>query len=125
MRKLIYILLILLLTSCHTIKNLEKDVIIQRDTVYKELYMRDSIYVKDSVFIKSGNDTVWVEKWHTKYLEKKVHDSIFIYRTDTCYQYREKIVEVKKTPGIMEFGLCAFVILLAILGIIIFIKMRR
>ena len=31
---------------------------------------KDSVLVKDSVFIHSKNDTVWYEKWHTKYIDK-------------------------------------------------------
>ena len=31
---------------------------------------KDSVHVKDSVFIHSIGDTVWYEKWHTKYIDR-------------------------------------------------------
>lgn len=39
---------------------------------------RDSVWLHDSVFVSVKGDTTWVEKWHTKYVEKL--------RIDTMYQ---------------------------------------
>jgi hypothetical protein len=47
-------------------------------TLYKYVYraktdtfiQKDSVHVKDSVFIHSKGDTVWYEKWHTKYVDR-------------------------------------------------------
>jgi hypothetical protein len=43
----------------------------------------DSIYVSDSTHIVERNDTVKIERWHTKYKEIQVHDTIYIATHDT------------------------------------------
>ena len=56
---------------------------IQRDSIYLTQYKRDSIYLHDSVFIRMQSDTLYIEKWHTKYIEKVNTDTLYIERTDT------------------------------------------
>lgn len=56
---------------------------IQRDSIYLTQYKRDSIYLHDSVFIRMKSDTLLIEKWHTKYIEKVNTDTMYIERTDT------------------------------------------
>ena len=53
------------------------------DTLWQNHIMRDSIYLHDSTFIHDKGDTVWVEKWHTKYRDRQVHDTIYKSRTDS------------------------------------------
>ena len=53
------------------------------DTLWQNNIMRDSIYLHDSTFIHYNGDTVWVEKWHTKYRDRQVHDTIYKSRTDS------------------------------------------
>lgn len=56
---------------------------VQRDSIYLTQYKRDSIYLHDSVFIRMKSDTLVVEKWHTKYIEKVNTDTLYIEKTDT------------------------------------------
>ena len=56
------------------------------DTVVKNLTKRDSIYVHDSIEIKQKGDTIWVNRWRTKYVESIKHDSIYVARHDTIPQ---------------------------------------
>ena len=64
-----------------------KEVIVEKvrtDTTYITKHQRDSIWQHDSVYIHEKGDTVWVEKWHTKYRDilqidtfrEFVHDTI-------------------------------------------------
>ena len=96
------------------------------DTVRISHNTRDSIYVHDSTYIKDMGDTVRIEKWHTKYIEKQVHDTIYQSRTDSVpkpYPF-VKVVERELTTnqkGLMILGALA---LMAFIVWIIF-KLKR
>lgn len=74
----------LLMCSCKTIEYVP---VIQHETHHDSIYFtqiqRDSIWQHDSILIKDRGDTVWVEKWHTKYVEKQVHDTTYIAKIDS------------------------------------------
>ena len=56
------------------------------DTLIQTKVVHDSIHVKDSTVITEKGDTVTIEKWHTKYIEKQVHDTTYISKRDTVPQ---------------------------------------
>lgn len=56
---------------------------IYRDSIYLTQYKRDSIYMRDSVFQWLKADTMYIEKWHTKYIERLSTDTLYIERNDT------------------------------------------
>lgn len=68
------------------------------DTLIQTKVQHDSIYINDSTVITEKGDTVLVEKWHTKYVEKQVHDTLYIAKNDTVPQpYPVEVVkEVEK-----------------------------
>lgn len=75
----------LLLCGCTTTRYVpvvEKHV----DTTYITKWQHDSIHVHDSTLVWQKGDTVLVEKWHTKYVEKQVHDTTYISKKDTVPQ---------------------------------------
>lgn len=57
------------------------------DTVLITKHQRDSIYLRDSTHVseKQKGDTVYlsIEKWHTQYKEKIVHDTVYHSRIDS------------------------------------------
>ena len=59
---------------------------VERDSIYLHTHSRDSIWIHDSVTIKEKGDTIRIEKWRTKYVEKLVTDTAYIERTDTIVQ---------------------------------------
>jgi hypothetical protein len=69
-------------TSC---KSIEYVPIIEHhtDTLIKTNVQRDSVYVHDSVTVTQKGDTVKIEKWHTKYVEKQVHDTTYVSKIDS------------------------------------------
>ena len=88
------------------------------DTLRINHNTRDSIYVHDSTYIKEAGDTFYMERWHTKYIEKQVHDTIYQSRTDSVpkpYPF-VKVVERELTTnqkGLMILGalaLMAFIV---------------
>lgn len=53
------------------------------DTLIVTKVQHDSIYINDSTVITEKGDTVTIEHWHTKYVEKQVHDTTYVSKTDT------------------------------------------
>lgn len=84
----------LLFIGCKTIEYVpvEKVKIEYRDKIEK-----DSIYINDSIYIHEKGDTVYFEKWHTKYIEKLRVDSIIKIDSIAVPYPVEKIVKVEKS----------------------------
>ena len=90
MNKLKYILpfLFMFLLACTTTKVVQ--VPVDRVHIEREvIHQRDSIYVGDSVVQIVKNDSVFVDRWHTRYKERWRVDTLF--RADTI----TKVIEVQ------------------------------
>ena len=77
--------ILLFCSSCTTtryIPVIEKET----DTLIQTKVIHDSIYINDSTVITEKGDTVLIEKWHTKYVQKEVHDTTYISKTDSVPQ---------------------------------------
>ena len=113
------LLLCALLGSCTTTKYVEVPVV-HNDTTIITKHQRDSIWVRDSVMVSEKGDTVRIEKWHTKYVEKQVHDTTYIAKVDTIREVFTNEVEKPLTwwqQTKMHIGAIALY-LLALLAII-------
>ena len=118
--------LALLMCSCKTIEYvpvIEKEV--HHDSIYFTQVQRDSIWQHDSIMIKEKGDTVRIEKWHTKYIEKLRVDTTYIAKTDTVPVPYEVKVEVpakisKTQKGLMMIGLLS--IMAAIVALAFWLK---
>lgn len=68
------------------------------DTLIQTKVQKDSIYVHDSVTVSQKGDTVWVDRWHTKWVNHLEHDTTYVSKTDTVpVPYTvETIKEVEK-----------------------------
>jgi hypothetical protein len=111
--------LALLMCSCKTIEYVP---IVEHETHHDSIYFtqvqRYSIWQHDSVLIKDTGDTVLIEKWHTKYIEKVSHDTTYVAKIDSIPVPYEvtKYVEKKLSKSqsvLMTIGM------LAILAVII------
>ena len=97
-----------LLNACHTVQTLS-------DTTANHLtahFQHDSIYLHDSIFVRIRADTVYLEKWHTKWREKEVihTDTIQVETT------RTETVQVRYVPSFYKYCTAfAFLVLLALL----------
>ena len=87
-----------LLAGCKTRELVEVERIL-RDTTYIMKEMRDSVFLHDSVSVKERGDTVFVERWHTKYRERLRTDTVYRSRADTVPKPYpvEKLVERQLT----------------------------
>lgn len=106
--------------SCRSIKYVPIETI-KHDSVYITQHQKDSIYIHDSIYQKEKGDTVLIEKWHTKYIELQVRDTLIHIQMDTIPQPYPIDVEVpaqlswwQKTRMRMgEIALVALLVLLA------------
>ena len=73
---------LMMLTSCkHTeYITVEK---VRTDTTYISKLQRDSVWLHDSIHVAEKGDTVKIEKWHTKYIEKQIHDTLYKAKVDS------------------------------------------
>lgn len=56
---------------------------VRTEIEYRDRWRRDSIHVLDSIIVKDKGDTVFVDRWHTEYKDRKQTDTLFIERTDS------------------------------------------
>lgn len=106
--------------SCRSIKFVPIETI-KHDSVYITQHQKDSIYIHDSIYQKEKGDTVLIEKWHTRYIEKQVRDTLIQIQRDTIPQPYPYEVEVpaqlswwQKTR--MHIGEITIIALLVLLG---------
>lgn len=96
------------------------------DTVRQCLTLRDSIWLHDSISVKEKGDTVRIERWHTKYVSKEVHDTTYISKTDSVPVPYEVAKEVPRKRDTVDLVL-TITGMLSILGIIVWVvnKVKR
>lgn len=133
MKKLVLLFVaIMLLAGCKTTKYVYVPEV-HTDTVMITKQQRDSIWLHDSIFVseKQKGDTIYLqlERWHTKYVEKELHDTIYQSKVDSVAYPVEVIKEVKKDLSWwqktrMHLGELMLVILLALIGYGVW-KLRR
>lgn len=81
----------------------ETQLVIVRDTLVVKNTARDSVYVRDSVVRETylAGDTVYLtlEKWHTRYKDRLVRDTMIRVERDTMWVEKDKevVLEPKKT----------------------------
>lgn len=93
------------------------------DTLRLSHNVHDSIYVHDSTFIREKGDTFYMERWHTKYVEKQVHDTTYISKTDTIPHPYPVTEYIEKPLSKIEKGLMG-VGILTLMALVIFVSMK-
>lgn len=114
------VFLALLMCSCKTIEYVpvvEKEV--HNDSIYFTKVQRDSVWLHDSIAVKEKGDTVLIEKWHTKYREKQVHDTTYVAKTDSVPVPYELIKEVPAELSKTQKGLMTLGIMTLMAGVIV------
>ena len=91
----IVILVALLLVGCKTKERVVTVEKVRNDTTYITKHQRDSVWLHDSIHVTEKGDTIRIERWHTKYVEKATHDTLYQATHDTIPQPYpvEKLVE--------------------------------
>lgn len=110
-RCILYILFALALSACKTVAPCIPETI-TRDSVRVE-YKLDSVYLyeRDSIFVHEKRDTVFVERWKTRYKDvmKIQRDTVIDTKTEVQVQ------QVRYVPKYYRFTSLAFWIVVAIL----------
>jgi hypothetical protein len=103
---LVWLVLLLvgwLICSC---KSVEYVPVVQKETHTDSIYLtkvqRDSIWLHDSIRVEARNDTVRVDRWHTKYVERLLHDTLYLSKRDTIPVPYEVVKEVPAKVSKME-----------------------
>lgn len=69
--------------SCRSHTQLVEVERVRTDTTYIVHNQFDSIYFHDSIYVLEKNDTILIEKWHTKYKEKFLTDTLYSVKIDS------------------------------------------
>ena len=111
-------IVIMMLMSCKQIEyvTVEK---VRNDTTYITKHQRDSVWLHDSIMVSEKGDTIRIEKWHTKFVEREVHDTLYQARHDTIPQPYPVTQYVEKPLSKIQKSLIG-VGIFALMGIIIF-----
>ena len=96
------------------------------DTLIQKMTQRDSIYLHDSTIVREKGDTVLIERWHTRYRDRDVHDTVYQSRIDSVpvpYPVTEYVE--RKMTAIDKFLIATGI--LSIISVLIFAvyKLRR
>lgn len=117
------VLIVLLCSGCTTTKYVPVETI-KTDTVYQSRIERDSVYLHDSVYVKEWQkgDTVFRDRdrWHTKYVEREVHDTLYQSRVDSIavpYPVEKELSWWAKKK--IEFGELAMIIMAGLLCFVV------
>ena len=89
------------------------------DTLIKTQHQRDSIWLHDSIHVSEKGDTIKIERWHTKYVEKEVHDTTYVSKTDSIPQPYPVTEYVERPRSTLEKVLLC-VGILAVMALIVF-----
>ena len=113
-------MILIAMGGCRSVRYVPVETI-RHDSIYITQHQKDSIYIHDSIYQKEKGDTLIIEKWHTKYLEKQVRDTLIQIERDTIPQPYPYKVEVpaqlswwQKTR--MHIGEVSLVALMVLLG---------
>ena len=110
------------LTSCTTTRvvTVEK---VKTDTTYITKHQRDSVWLHDSIHVTERGDTIRIERWHTKYIEREVHDTLYRATHDSIPVPYEVIKEVpRKSTWFERIMFCTGII--SILCLILFVAKK-
>lgn len=87
------------LCSCAQLKN-QSSIFNEKNENHIEFeykYLHDTVHIQDSSVTSVRNDTIFAEKWHTKYIAKIVKDTVRVTDTVTAIKIETKEVKIKPT----------------------------
>ena len=113
---------LLMLSGCTTTKYVPV-IEHQTDTLIQRVVERDSIHVHDSSRVTEKGDTIRIERWHTKFVEREVHDTTYVSKIDSVPAPYPVTEYVERKRSTMEWGLIIIGIV-ALLGCIVWIASR-
>ncbi len=131
MRQRIYIwiavgiALLLLFGSCRSIRYVPVETI-RTDSLYLSVHEHDSIHIKDSVYVKEKGDSVIVDRWHTVYRDRIIHDTIYVEKEKEVmvpYPVEKELTWWQKTK--LELGEFSIGVILVLLIVVIWLVKKK
>ena len=118
----VLMMIALWLMSCTTTRvvTVEK---VKTDTTYITKQQRDSIWLHDSIPVTERGDTIRIEKWHTKYIEREVHDTLYRATHDSIPVPYEVVKEVPRQKSWFERTMFS-VGIIALMALALFLAMK-
>ena len=118
----VLMMIALWLMSCTTTRvvTVEK---VKTDTTYITKQQRDSVWLHDSIHVTEKGDTIRIEKWHTKYIEREVHDTLYRAKTDSIPVPYEVVKEVPRQKSWFERTMFS-VGIIALMALALFLAMK-
>lgn len=119
----ICLMILLLFAGCKSVQYVPVETV-RHDSIYITQHQKDSIYVHDSIYQKEKGDTLIIEKWHTKYIEKQIHDTTYVEKVDSIqvpYPIEKRLTRwqrMKMNAGGWAIFLCIISVVTIILGLI-------
>lgn len=110
-------------SSCRGIKYIPIENV-RTEIQYRNRLQHDSIHVRDSVFMFVKGDTVFRDRWHKEYKDRIVHDTSYVYITDSIQilssveKELTRWQQVRMTLGGWALGLMIVFILIVVWRIV-------
>ena len=112
---LLLLCLCLCVTGCRTTRYVPV-VARSTDTLVSYSRVRDSVYLHDSTYIRSVGDTVFVDRWHTRWRERVRLDTVYVSKVDSVV--KPYVVEKEKAVG--RWRWVGALVVGVVLGILVF-----
>ena len=82
-------------------------------------YLHDTVHIQDSSVTSFRNDTIFAEKWHTKYIAKIIKDTIRL--TDTVFSAKKETEVVNPPKPSLKEKVGGFILTTGIIILFLFI----
>lgn len=82
MRKFLLAIIPLLLASCSTTKYVPV-IEYRTDTIWQKQIVTDSVIIRDSTIIERRGDTVFFDRWHTRWRDRVRIDTVYQSKVDS------------------------------------------
>lgn len=82
---LLSIFSLLFFTSCGSSRSLARDETLRIEYRDRLREARDSIYRHDSVYMYTSGDTVYRDRWHYRYRDRILRDTVYQQKIDSVY----------------------------------------
>lgn len=118
MKHVLAILFACIAFSCRTVKYVPIETI-KSDTTYINKLQKDSVYIKDSVYVHSKGDTVYLNRYIYKYIDRLTRDTMYVSKVDSVqvpYPVEKELTkwqQIKLDVGGISLGvICLGIIIL-------------
>ena len=78
-----FLFILSLIAGCKSHERVVVVETVRADTLRLSHNIRDSVWLHDSIFIRDRGDTMFIERWHTRWRDRTVHDTTYIAKKDS------------------------------------------